>query len=294
MGEAGAGQKSGRTRTHLLRPSLCSLDDNRADLSRALAASQSRYETQNLLILVGCYLCLLERWPAHDNEIATTGFIVDALRNVDQFGQILRHEWRRVVLVGLRVLAILLIVVEVEGGIANGVPAGLGSQQAFQLDNLVAAHAADARDSLMKSALFPNWDYADANIRNLAKAAKRDHLSFFATSEASRLARMSLPTTKYTPPRTSIGRPADGAQLRGQVYLVAKAYSDYPMRSVDFQIKSSGVPVELVQGSVFLFGWLAVLVTTKLPNGPYTVQSIARDVAGHSTTSQAVPITVKN
>ena len=52
------------------------------------AASQSRYETQNMLILVGCYLCLLERWPAHDEEVVTAGFTVDTFRDVDHLGRI--------------------------------------------------------------------------------------------------------------------------------------------------------------------------------------------------------------
>ena len=63
----------------------------------------------------------------------------------------------------------------------------------LELDDLVAAHAADAPDSLIKSALYPSIYYDYANIRGLAEAAKRDHLSFFATSEASGLARMKLP-----------------------------------------------------------------------------------------------------
>jgi hypothetical protein len=185
--------------------------------------------------------------------------------------------------------------VEVEGGIVDGLQSGPGWRQLYQLDNLVAAHAANAPDSLIKSALFPNQYYAEANIRGLAEAAKKDHLSFFATSEASRLARMTLPKTEYSPPHTSVARPADGALLRGQAYLVARASSDYPIKSVDFQIRSSGgQQVELLHGYQFAYGWLGVWSTTNLPNGPYTVQSIAKDIAGHSSTSQAVPITVEN
>lgn len=259
------------------------------------AASQSRYETQNMLILVGCYLCLLDRWPARDQEIVTASLTVDAFRNVDQLGRILRQEWRQGLLLGLRIVAVLLIIVEVEGGIANALPSGTESRQANQLDNLVAAHAADAPDSLIKSALFPNQNYPNANIRGLAEAAKKDHLSFFATSEASRLARMSLPKTEYSPPTTSVAKPADGALLRGQQYLVAKASSDYPITSVDFQIRSSGgQQVKLLRGSQFPYGWLGIWSTTNLPNGSYTVQSVAKDITGHSSTSQAVPITVEN
>ena len=104
----------------------------------------------------------------------------------------------------------------------------------------MAAHATDAPDSLLKSALYPNAYFVGANIRNLAEAAKNDHLSFFATSEGSRLARMSLPRTAYSPPKPKVTRPTNGAVLRGQEYLVATVFIDYPLTSVNFQIKILG------------------------------------------------------
>jgi hypothetical protein len=227
--------------------------------------------------------------------MVTASFTVDEFRDVDHLGRTLRLKWKQGLLIGLRVVAILLIVVEVEGGIANGLPLGTVSRQADQLDNLVSAHAADAPDSLIKSALFPNPDYPNANIRGLAEAAKRNHLSFFATSEASRLARMNLPKTEYSPPNTSVAKPADGALLRGQVYLAARATSDYPIKSLDFQIRSSGgQQIKLLRGFRFPYGWLGIWSTTNVPNGSYTVQSIAKDITGHSTTSQSVSITVEN
>jgi hypothetical protein len=259
------------------------------------AASQSRYVTEDLFILVGCYLCLLEGWPARVEERVTEGSTVDLSRGANQLSGTLRPERRRRFLVGLRVAAILLIVVDVRGGISNGLSHAPDTRKLYQLDNLVAAHATNAPDSLLKSALYPNTYFDGANIRNLAEAAKRDHLSFFATSEASRLARMSLPKTEYSPPKPSVARPTDGAVLRGREYLVATVSMDYPLTSVNFQIGSSGgQQVELVHGHHFLYGWLGILVTTNLPNGPYTVQSIAKDITGHSSTSHAVQITIKN
>ncbi len=261
------------------------------------AASQSRFVTEDLLILVGCYLCLLERWPAHDHESAAASFgaIVHAIRKADPLDRILRDEWRQGLLVALRAVVLLLIVVEVQGGIENGLSSGAGTRQAYQFDDLVAAHAADAPDSLLKSALFPNADFAYANIRALAEAAKRDHLSFFATSDASRLERMSLPKTLYVPPSTGVARPASNSILRGTNLLVARAFSDYPITSVDFQIKNStGQQVELVHAGQFQFGWLGAWLTTKFPNGAYTVQSSVKDSAGHLSTSRAVSVSVDN
>ena len=261
------------------------------------AASQSRFVTEDLLILVGCYLCLLERWPAHDQESATVSVAgtMDAFRNMDHLDRTHREEWKQGLLVALRVVAILLIFVEVKGGMANGLAGGPVTRRMLELDDLVAAHAADAPDSLIKSALYPSIYYDYANIRGLAEAAKRDHLSFFATSEASGLARMKLPKTQYTIPKTSVEMPVDGAIVRGSVDLAAEASSDYPITSVDFQISSSGgQQVKLVHGFRFPYGWLAGWSTINLPNGRYTVQSIVRIVTGHSSTSQAVTVTVEN
>jgi hypothetical protein len=260
------------------------------------AASQSRFVTEDLLILVGCYLCLLERWPAHDRESVTASLAstVDALRKDDRLDRIFWDEWRQGLLVALRFVAILLIVVEVEGGIANGLPSGAATRRNFQFAQLVAAHAAEAPDPLIKAALFPNVAYAYAHIRALAEAAKRDHLSFFATSEATRLERTSLPNTSYPPPKISTVL-VDGTVLHGRVYLVAKVSSDYPLTSVDFQITNpGGQRVELLHGVNFPYGYFATWHTTNLPNGTYTVQSTAEDIGGRSSTSKAVSVTVEN
>lgn len=257
------------------------------------AAAQSRFVTEDLMILVGCYLCLLERWPGHDQESVAAS--IDAFRNADPLHRLLRDEWKQGLLVALRAAAILLIVLEVEGGIVNGIPSGAGSRDADQFGELVAAHAAEAPDSLIKSALFPNEDFAYANIRALAEAAKKDHLSFFATSEASRLERMKLPKTSYSPLSTDVIKPTSGTIVRGAIFLVAKVSSNYPITSVDFQIRNSaGQRVQLVHAGQFQYGWLGAWLTTKYPNGAYTVQSTATDSAGQSSTSKAVSVTLEN
>lgn len=261
------------------------------------AASQSRFVTEDVLILVGCYLCLLERWPAHDQESVAASFaaIIDALRKADPPARILRSEWRQGLLVALRTVVILLIFVEIQGGIENGIPSGATTRQTYQFDDLVAAHAAEAPDSLIKSALYPAGDFAFANIRALAEAAKKDHLSFFATSEASRLERMSLPKISVPPPSTGVAKPANDTILRGATFLVAMASSDYPITSVDFQIgDSAGQQVELVRARHFKYGWLGAWLTTRFPNGAYTVQSTVKNSDGQSSTSKAVSVTVEN
>jgi hypothetical protein len=78
---------------------------------------------------------------------------------------------------------------------------------------LVAAHAACAPDSLIKSALFPNGAYVWSNVRALAVAAKKDRVSFFATSEASRFEHMKIPASANAQAETSVLKPTSGAIL---------------------------------------------------------------------------------
>jgi hypothetical protein len=260
------------------------------------AASQSRYVTFNLLILAGCYLCLLQPSPPSQPDIAmmTAGEVSAIGHVVDMSGRTAQGQVGQRVLKGLRLLAFLLIVWVVIGGAENGIHAGPGFRQSQQLAALVAVHAQDAPNTLVTSALFPNQYIGADNIRSLAEAAKDNGLSFFATSEGGRLARVKLPKTQdLVPLETSVAKPTTGTVLRGLVYLLAKASGDYHIDSVEFEIKGSGGSKVLHAGQ-FLYGYLGEWNSKDSPNGIYTVQSVARDATGHVSTSRAVRVTVKN
>jgi hypothetical protein len=260
------------------------------------AASQSRYVTFNLLILAGCYLCLLERWPSSQTDaMMAAGEVSSAGHVVDVSGRTAQGQSGQRVLEGLRFLAVLLTIWVVIGGAENGIHAGRGWRQGQQLAALVAAHAQDAPNTLITSALFPNQHIGADNIRSLAEAAKDNGLSFFATSEGARLARVKLPKTHQSVPlETSVGRPTSGAVLRGLVYLAASAHSDYHINTVEFEIKGSGGSEVVLHSGRFLYGYLGEWNSKDSPNGIYTVQSVARDATGHVSTSRAVRVTVKN
>ena len=259
------------------------------------AASQSRYVTFNLLILAGCYLCLLERWPSSQTDTAMTAGEVDATgHEVDKSGRTGQGQLGQRVLKGLRFLALLLIVWVVIGGAENGIQAGPGLRHVQQLAALVAAHAEDAPNTLVTSALFPNQGIGADNIRSLAEAAKDNGLSFFATSEDARLARVKLPKTQQLVAlQTSVAKPTSGSVLRGQVLLLAEASGDYHINTVEFEIKGSGGSQVLHSGR-FLYGYLGEWNSKDSPDGIYTVQSVAHDATGHVSRSQAVQVTVKN
>jgi hypothetical protein len=260
-------------------------------------ATQSRYVTEDLLILAGCYLCLLERWPVRNLEPVTPGpsTALSTEHPAVQSDGKRPDQWRQGVLVGLRLLALVLIVAEVVIGIQKGVPSGAATRRSYLFANLVSAHAAVAPDSLLKSALVPNGAYRVSNVRALAEAAEKDHLSFFATSEGSRLEGTRLPKRRFTPPSTTVARPSNGTILRGREFLVARVSSDYPIKFVKFRIRnSSGQDVALLRGGQFVFGYIGRWLTTTVPNGTYFVQSTVQDVAGHTSTSPSVSVTVEN
>jgi hypothetical protein len=105
---------------------------------------------------------------------------------------------------------------------------------------------------------------------------------------------VTLPKTqRIVPLETSVVKPPSGAILRGLVYLDARASGDYPINTVEFEIKGSGGSMVLRAGR-FLYGYLGEWNSKDSPNGIYTVQSVAHDATGHVSTSQAVRVTVMN
>jgi hypothetical protein len=107
---------------------------------------------------------------------------------------------------------------------------------------------------------------------------------------------LGLPKTGQSLPLlTSVAEPISGTVLRGKVFLVATASGNYPIKGVDFRISDPTTgPVIVLPGAHFVYGWLGIWVSTVLPNGNYTIQSIAHDTAGHVKVSPATPVTLKN
>lgn len=157
----------------------------------------------------------------------------------------------------------------------------------------LTAHAADEPNTLITSVLFPYPGLVD-NIRNIAEAAKKNDLSFFATNEGAKLAGENPDKAKHTVPlKTRVGSPANGAVLRGLVDIDASASGDWPISSVEFEIKGLGGS-QVLHGARFIYGYLAVWNSKESPDGSYTVQSVVRDSVGKMSTSRAVTVTVEN
>jgi len=96
-------------------------------------------------------------------------------------------------------------------------------------------------------------------------------------------------------PTTSVGIPADGTTITGDTWLDAAARSPVGLASVSFELSGGALTNQVISGSSpSLYGWIGGWNSASVPNGTYTLQSVATDVDGTSTTSPPVTITVNN
>jgi hypothetical protein len=99
------------------------------------------------------------------------------------------------------------------------------------------------------------------------------------------------------PPSTSVIIPSNGAILSGSALLDAAGSDNIGVIEVQFEV--SGGPSNLNEqvvatASPSLYGWLANWNTTTVPNGTYSLQSVATDTEGLVTTSAPITVSVNN
>ena len=106
----------------------------------------------------------------------------------------------------------------------------------------------------------------------------------------------ALPTevASAAAPSTEVVVPSSGVTVSGpQVVLDATASSG--VTQVQFElIRGSPSNSVIVTATPTLFGWLAYFNSTTVPNGTYTLQSVATDSVGETRSSPSVTITVNN
>jgi hypothetical protein len=66
-------------------------------------------------------------------------------------------------------------------------------------------------------------------------------------------------------------------------------------KTLQFEITGNGLSNDVVATGVQTpEGWIAQWDTTKVPNGAYTLQSVATDAAGNTAVSPGITVTVRN
>jgi hypothetical protein len=115
------------------------------------------------------------------------------------------------------------------------------------------------------------------------RAVFTNHLGSAATNAA---------TITVLPPATSVVLPSNGATVSGSQYLDAIASPG--TSQVEFQLSGNGLINDVIAvATPTVYGWLAGFDTTTVPNGTYSLQSVAT-AGGLTGVSPAVTVTVNN
>jgi hypothetical protein len=96
-------------------------------------------------------------------------------------------------------------------------------------------------------------------------------------------------TADSAAPTVSVTAPAGGATVTGTVSVTANASDDVGVVGVQFQLDGANLGIEDPSSP-----WAVSWDTTTASNASHTLTAIARDAAGHSTTSAQVTVTVSN
>jgi acetyl esterase len=101
-------------------------------------------------------------------------------------------------------------------------------------------------------------------------------------------------TVNNPPPTTSVVIPSTGATQSGTTALL-DASASAGVTSVTYEVSGGSLSDQVVATATpTLYGWLAEWNTTTIPNGTYTLQSVASYAGKVSGTSQGISITIAN
>jgi uncharacterized protein YjbI with pentapeptide repeats len=100
------------------------------------------------------------------------------------------------------------------------------------------------------------------------------------------------PTTQYF---TRVLLPSAGTVLSGSQWLDAEAGDGPGVTKVVFELTGGSLSNQVIAtGTLTYVGWLAQWNSTTVPNGGYTLQSVATDADNNTDTSTPVTVTVNN
>ena len=112
-----------------------------------------------------------------------------------------------------------------------------------------------------------------------------------AAGDRGRSAPISI-TVDHTAPTAAMLIPSNNASLTGTALLDAAAGDNVGVSKVEFRLTGGSYNGAVVAtGTPTIYGWLASLDTSAVPNGTYTLAARAYDTAGTPGTS--APITIK-
>jgi hypothetical protein len=242
-------------------------------------ASESQYTTFTILIVVGCYLALLDSvrspWKTRTWVPSLGGVVALALIGVLCLQVVLGevNGVRRASAVHQRQTGIALAIADVGAvpdPILQGVVAGYG--------------------------LSPGAIRADVEILREHRLTFYEDPSSVTTYVKEARAQASRGLFRYTPPPvTAVVRPVNGQVLRGQALIDVLVQPGVRARSVDIHLSGPALTGAVIgSASRTEWGWILRWNTTTVPDGSYEVESVTSARQGRMLTSTPVAIRVEN
>lgn len=106
---------------------------------------------------------------------------------------------------------------------------------------------------------------------------------------------MPQPFTKNVALHTQVLVPSNGATLSGSAVLDASAAGTSDVTGVQFVVTGGALSNQVVgTASPTPYGWIARWDTTTVPNGTYTLNSVATETGGTMAMSPGISVTVNN
>ena len=99
-----------------------------------------------------------------------------------------------------------------------------------------------------------------------------------------------------TPPTTAVVVPSNGATLSGSSTALDATASDIiGVTKVEYHLTGGSLTNAVIaRAAPTIYGWLAIWNTTSVPNGTYTLQSVATNAGGVGGTSPGITVTIAN
>jgi hypothetical protein len=266
-------------------------------------ADAYRFATYGVLILVGCYLAILDppltlkkRSTAakqsfdHEEDLIRSPLAKGLL-----YQRVARTQGQRGADVSIVVMQSVLAVViflQISLGTYNGLAAARGWHQHEVVTADVTVNIDKASDTLVANVF---WPYGTGAIRRLVHISRTLRLDLFATGESVFYLKEGLHANHLPVPLIRVIHPAIGATVNGRLWLLATTSPLARPNRVEFHLTGGGL-----QGAVIAVakmsrnGWTDLWNSTAVPNGNYVLQSVGYNVSGKSTQSRGILIRVKN
>ena len=132
------------------------------------------------------------------------------------------------------------------------------------------------------------WNSASVPNGNYTLVSLATNVAGYAASSGVAITVNNLHTTVLVP--------SAGATLRGtSAVLDASAAGPSSVTAVSFVVSGGSLSNQVVgTAAPTLFGWIALWNTTAVPNGTYTLQSVATQTGGTTATSPGITVTIAN